>query len=91
MRNILSDIRDGSKVMRTRARTKFKKKEKFLVGKYGLKDDGRTKGLDKVDMNKYGNVKIFDKLGLSWAKLSSSWDWTLIKFDIHLVSLYLIW
>ena len=46
MRNILSDIRDGSKVMRTRARTKFKKKEKFLVGKYGLKDDVRTKGLD---------------------------------------------
>ena len=68
MRNILSDIRDGSKVMR--AGTKFKKKEKFLVGKYGLKDDGRTKGLDKVDMNKYGNVKIFDNLGLSWAKLS---------------------
>ena len=33
----------------------------------------------------------YDKLGLSCAKLSSSWDWTLIKFNIHLVSLNLIW
>ena len=31
------------------------------------------------------------KLGLNWAKLSSRWDWTLIKSNIYLVSLYLIW
>ena len=36
-------------------------------------------------------VLIKNKLGLSWAKLSSSWDWTLIKSNIHLVYLYLIW
>ena len=32
-----------------------------------------------------------DKLGLNWAKLSSSWDWTLVLFSVDLVSLELIW
>ena len=36
------------------------------------------------------NRRMKKKLGLSWAKLSSSWDWTLIKSNLYLVSLYLI-
>ena len=30
---------------------------------------------------------MHNKLGLSWAKLSSSWDWTLLQFSVDLVYL----
>ena len=35
MRNIRTNVRNGARVMRRRAREKFKNKEKFLVQKYG--------------------------------------------------------
>ena len=41
-------------------------------------------------LGSYYHHKLEDKLGLSWAKLSSSWDWTLLKFSVDLVPLDLV-
>ena len=36
-------------------------------------------------MGKNEDKRIFNKLGLSWVKLSSSWDWPLLSFSVDFV------
>ena len=36
-------------------------------------------------------AKIYNKLGLSWAKLRSCWVWTILWFSVNLVSLDWVW
>ena len=43
-----------------------------------------------IAIKQFGGRINKNKLGLSCAKLSSSWDLTVVKFNIHFVSLYLI-
>ena len=45
----------------------------------------------KIKTKSRENNKSTDKLGLSWAKLSLNWDWTLPQFSVDLlVSLDLV-
>ena len=36
----------------------------------------------KISESSFYRVKIENKLGLSWAKLSSSWDWALLQLNL---------
>ena len=60
-KKILKDLRKSTKVIRKRAREKFKKKEKFLEGKYGKKETPGIEELKKEDRLKYGKANIFDE------------------------------
>ena len=66
MRNIRTSVRNGARVMRKRARDKFKKKEEFLVKKYSQKltFEG-MEGLNKEDRKKFEGCRIF-KNGYKW-------------------------
>ena len=59
--------------------------EKHIEIKSPLKHLKEGESLPVVD--KYPPSKIIDKLGLSWAKLSSSWDWSVLQFSVYSVSL----
>ena len=67
MRGIMRDMRNGAKVMRMRAREKFKKKENFLITKYGGKKEMRDEltNLDKEDRMRYEDCMIFTE-GKVW-------------------------
>ena len=60
LRRIMTSIKNGTKVVRKRTRDKFKKKEKFLVGKYGMKDEVMLPDLSGMDKSKYEGCKIFN-------------------------------
>ena len=84
-------------VMTYRQTTHHKRTAVHVEQASPVKNEERTKILEilKTLMNQHICCLISDlliilwnKLGLSWAKHSSSWYWTLIKHNIHLVSLY---
>ena len=60
-RTLKRNIGNGARVVRKKAREKFKKKEKFLVNKYGGNNGVKTADLSDEDKLKFGEAKIFQR------------------------------
>ena len=59
MRRIMDNIKNSTKHMRKKTKMRFRRKEEFLVKKYGMRENMMISELSSMDKIKYEGCKIF--------------------------------